>query len=111
VVAGVGEVRAPVSGGAVLQLEVEAREVVAARHRSREEKLWAGEKNSVGGGGSVLKGSSGEGGRRGGRRMEAEWERGGHGAVWSSMAARQRPGHGTCVRRVAGRQWRAVGST
>jgi hypothetical protein len=42
VVAGVREERAPVSGGAVLRLEVEAREVAAARRRSGEGKIVGG---------------------------------------------------------------------
>jgi hypothetical protein len=42
VVADVGEERAPVSGGAVLRLEAEAREVAAARRRTGEGKSWCG---------------------------------------------------------------------
>jgi hypothetical protein len=42
-VAGVGEERAPVSDEAVLWLEAEAREVVAARCPSREGNRGAGE--------------------------------------------------------------------
>jgi hypothetical protein len=79
-VAGVREERAPVSGGAVLRLEVEAREVAAARRRSGEGKSWVGEKNLAGGGGSVLKGSGGEGAEGwapcGGGAGEREGERG-----------------------------------
>jgi hypothetical protein len=41
-VAGVGEERAPVSGGAVLRLEAEAREVAAARCESGEGEPWLG---------------------------------------------------------------------
>jgi hypothetical protein len=66
-------------------------------------------------GGSFLKGSGREGAQRGGRRVEAEWEReggpghdveqrGGVASVW------QRPGRSACRRRVAVRQWRVVGS-
>jgi hypothetical protein len=90
-VAGVREERAPVSGGAVLRLEVEAREVAAARRRSGEGKI-------VGGGEKFgrrrrlhFKGKRLGGGRRGGRRVETERgrerERGGPGASWSSATA------------------------
>jgi hypothetical protein len=117
-VASVGEERAPVSGGAVLRLEVEAREVAVARRQSGEGIIVGGGQNSAAGGGSVLKGSSGEGARRGGRRMEAERERERErGGAWRGMeqrsgvaSARQRPGHDARGRRVAAQQWRAVES-
>jgi hypothetical protein len=42
--AGVREDKAPMSGGAVRWLEVEAREVAAARRQAEREKSWVGEK-------------------------------------------------------------------
>jgi hypothetical protein len=105
VVAGVGEVRAPVSGGAVLQLEVEVREVAAARHQSREGKI-------VGGGEKFgrqwrlrFKGKQWGGGPEGlsphgGKAGERERERGGawrsveqHGGVAVARPWRARAAH------------------
>jgi hypothetical protein len=68
-VADVGEGRVPVSGGVVLWLEVEAREVVVARCQSGEEKM-----------------------RRGGG-LEG-WVPRGSGAAWSSVAEWRRLGSG-----------------
>jgi hypothetical protein len=96
-VASVGEERAPVSGGAVLRLEVEAREVAVARRQSGEGIIVGGGQNSATGGGSVLKGSSGEGARRGGRRMEAEREGERGGLAWHGAA--QRGGVGAAAAR------------
>jgi hypothetical protein len=79
-VADVGEEKVPVSDGVVLWLEVEAREVVVARCQSGEGKMRCGGENLAGDGVFILKGSGGEGGRRGGCRVEAVR----HGAVWRS---------------------------
>jgi hypothetical protein len=74
-VVGVGEERAPVSCGAILWLEAEAREVVAARCRSGEGKSrCSGEKLGRRRRGSLFKrgrrgGSGGGGGERGGARV------------------------------------------
>jgi hypothetical protein len=79
--AGGGDERAPVSGGAARWLAAEAREVVVARHRSREEEIvaWGGGRISAGGSGvPFLKGAGGRRNRRGGWAM---WPmRGGSGA-------------------------------
>jgi hypothetical protein len=101
-VADVGEERAPVSDRAVLQLEVEAREVAAARRRTREGKSRRGGERARsavmgsgfkrGGGGVAAEGGSGEHGQR---VEEAGKSKGGQaqrGAAW-----RQRSGHGTTV--------------
>jgi hypothetical protein len=84
-------------------------------HGRTRRTTCGGRKIQPAGGGSVLKGSGGEGARRGGRRVEAEREREGgpgrdveqHGGMAS---ARQRPGRGARGCRIAARQWRAAGS-
>jgi hypothetical protein len=89
-VADVGEERAPVSGGVVLWLEVEVREVAAARCQSGEGKMRRGGENLAGDGVFVLKGSGGEGGWRGGCRVVAVWRGAARWRGVGSAAARPR---------------------
>jgi hypothetical protein len=74
-VTGGGAERAPVSGGAVLWLEAEAREVVAVRHRSGEGEFdqLRGAFFKRGAGGEATEGGLVGVGRRG-RRVEVERE-------------------------------------
>jgi hypothetical protein len=119
-VVGVGEEGAPVSGGVVLWLKVEAREVAAVRRQSREGKSQrGGEKLGRRRWGSLFKGAAGgeaaEGGRvsrvtHGGGARESEGGGGrqawrGNGSVAGSSPQPTGAGGG-----VAGRQWRAAGS-
>jgi hypothetical protein len=106
-VAGAGEESSPVSGGAVLWLEVEVREEAAARHRSEEGTIIEGGEYSADDGGSILKGSGGEGGPkgwapRGGGVGERERERGGPSMVWSSTTVWHRCGSGPTASRAGG---------
>jgi hypothetical protein len=96
-VAVVGEERAPVSGGVVLWLEVEAREVAAARCQSGEGKMRRGGENLAGDGVFILKGSGGEG--AGG--VGATWKRCGMEQRGGMASAQQRPSRGVRGRRVA----------
>jgi hypothetical protein len=106
-VAGVGEERAPVSGGAVLRLEAEARVVAAARRRTGEGKSRRGGERARsavmgsgfkrGGGGVAAEGGSGEHGQR---VEEAGKSKGGHGMGQRGSLASS--GNGPAAARVGG---------
>jgi hypothetical protein len=89
-VAGVGEERAPVSGGAVLRLEAEAGEVAAVRRRTGEGKSRrGGERARPAVMGSCFRGGGGgvaaEGVFRGARPTRGgSGEEQGAGAAWGS---------------------------
>jgi hypothetical protein len=90
-VAGIEGAGAPVSGGAGLQLKRRRGRWLRCGVEAERGKSWCRGENLAGGGGSVLKGSGGEGGWRGGRHMEAEQERerGALGAARTVLRARQ----------------------
>jgi hypothetical protein len=116
---GVGDERARVSGGAVLQLKAEAREVAAVQRRSREgESRRGGEQTWPAAVGFPFKGGPVGWQQRGVRGSAADtWRRwgrargGGPSATWGSGAVLG--GSGPAAVRVgiiAVRQWRAAGS-
>jgi hypothetical protein len=82
-VVGVREERAPVRGGAVLWLEVEAREVATAWRRSGTKTQCGGEE-ILAGGGTLLKGAMGTCVEARGRSSYSgtAWRRGERGGVW-----------------------------